>query len=299
MEIIVFIQVIIIFILMSVGFVLSKLKIIDEKGTGQMTEILLNVVTPCVLINAYQREFDSSLVGGLLYAGLYSLLIHVVAILICTLMYRRKETRKINIFASIYSNCGFMAIPLLSAAMGADGVFFGSAYLAVFTLLYWTHGVCVYSGSIKEISPKKIITNPGIIGTVIAIILFVCRITLPGVIRESVSYIAALNTPLAMIVMGAYLTRINFKKALKNISIYIVSAMRLIVIPVVAIAIAKVLGFEGDFVKAVLISAACPTAAVAALLAVRYNLDAPYATEIVSVSTIFSVVTIPLILILL
>ena len=297
---IVFIQVLIIFVLMGVGFVCSKAKLIDEKGTRQMTDVLLMIVMPCVLIKAYQKEFSPELIMGLLLAAFFALIIHVVGIVISTLIFKKEESLKyrVSIFSSVYSNCGFMAIPLLSAAVGSDGVFYGSAYLAVFTILNWTHGICLYSGSLKEISVKRILKNPGIIGTVIAIILFVTGIRLPYVINESVSYIAGLNTPLAMIVTGAYLTKVDFKKALKNTSIYGVSLLRLVVIPIIAVIIAKLAGIEPLIAKSVLISAACPTAAAAALFATKYNLDSTYAAEVVSVTTVLSVITIPLVLLL-
>lgn len=297
---IVFVQVLIIFVLMAVGFVCAKAKIIDERGTRQMTDVLLMLVTPCVLINAYQKDFSPQLVRGLVLAALFAIAIHIGAIAISTAVFKKEETLRyrINIFAAVYSNCGFMAIPLLAAALGTEGVFYGSAYLAVFTVLYWTHGVYLYCGSASGISFKKILTNPGIIGTILAVFLFAARIKLPYVIAESVSYIAGLNTPLAMLVMGAYLTRVDFKKAMKNGSVYAVSFLRLILIPLLAVLPAKLCGADGVTVKAVLISAACPTASVTALFATKYNLDSAYAAELVSITTVFSVVTIPLIMML-
>lgn len=296
----VFIQVLIIFILMSVGFVISKVKLLTEEGKKQMTNILLMIVTPCVLINAYQKDFTKEAAKQLGIAAVMSFLLIASTIIISTIIFKKEETLKyrVSIFGSVYSNCGFMAIPLLAATMGSDGVFYGSAYLAVFTVLYWTHGICLYGGSLKEIEIKKIITNPGIIGTLIAVILFVCRIKLPYVIKESVAYLADINTPIAMLIMGSYLTSVNWKKALSGISIYIVTLLRLIVYPITAILILKLFGVDDGIAKSLLISASCPTAAVSALLAAKYRLDAVYATEIVSVTTLLSIVTIPLVLLL-
>lgn len=297
---IVFVQVLIILILMAVGYILSRTGLLNENGTRQMSDILLTLVMPCVLINAYQKDFSTELIRGLLLAAVFAVVIHVIAIALCTLVFRKESTLRyrINIFSAVYSNCGFMAIPLLSAAVGEDGVFYGSAYLAVFTVLYWTHGICLYSGSIKEISAKKILTNPGIIGTAAALLLFVSGIRLPYVLSESVSYIAGLNTPLAMLVTGAYLTKIDFRSALKNPSIYAVSLLRLIIIPLIAAAIAKIIGTEPLVTKSVMIAAACPTASVTALLATRYRLDSAYAAENVSITTVLSIITIPLVMML-
>ncbi len=296
----VFIQVLIIFFLMAIGFVLKKTKVLTEKGMKEITNILLIVVTPCVLINAYQREFNKADLIKLLWAVLFAFITILLSIIIATIVFKKEKSLKyrVSIFGSAYSNCGFMAIPLLSASMGEEGVFFGSAYLAIFTILYWTHGICLYSGTIKEVSIKKIITNPGIIGVTIALLLFLLQIKLPFVLKETVSYMASLNTPLAMVIMGGYLAQINLKSSLKNFSIYLVIFIRLILTPILAIIIAKLLKMDTTIARSILISTACPTASVTTLLASKYDLDAVYATEIVSVATILSVITIPLVIML-
>lgn len=297
---IVFTQVLIIFVLLMLGVVLTKIGMIKDSGLKQITDILLYVVTPCLVVNAYQKEFSQELASGLLASFVFSIIFHIVSILISTVCFRKEETKRyrVSIFSSVYSNCGYMAIPLLTAALGSDGVFYGSAYLAVFTIFYWTHGICVYKGDMSELSFKKLLKNPGLIGTVVALLLFVFGIKLPSVVGESIKHISNLNTPLAMLVMGAYLAKTDFKKALTNLSVYIVSILRLIALPVVAVLLIKVMGLSDIVAKSVLITAACPTAAVTTLLAAKYDLDASYSAEIVAVSTVFSIITIPLVLML-
>lgn len=300
LSMIVAVQVAIVFILIAVGFVLKKGRLIDENGSKQITNILLTIVTPCVLIKSYQREFQASQAMNLLWAAGFAVLIHVVMIVIATLIYRPEESKRyrINIFSAVYSNCGFMAIPLLTAVLGDDGVFFGASYLAIFNICYWTHGVCLYTGDRKSLSLKKAFLNPGVIGTLLSLALFFLRIELPGIILSPVEYIAGLNTPLAMIVLGAYLADVNITKTFKNLSIYTVSLMRLIVFPVIAILLAKVMRLDENVATAVLISSACPTATVTTLFAAKFGLDARYASEIVSFTTILSILTIPLVMLL-
>lgn len=293
-------QVAIVFILIAVGFVLKKAGMIDDRGSKQLTNILLIIVTPCVLIKSYQTEFRTDLAKNLLWAAFFTVVIHVVMILISTLIFRKEPTKRyrINIFSAVYSNCGFMAIPLLSAVLPENGVIYGSAYLAMFNILYWTHGVCLYTGSRKSLSLKNAFINPGVIGTLLSLVLFVGRVELPRIIFEPVNYLAGLNTPLAMIVLGVYLANIDFKKTLKKVSIYVVALLRLIIFPIIAIVLAKVMHMDSDVAKAVLISAACPTATVTTLFAAKFGLDAEYASEVVSVSTVLSIVTIPLMMML-
>lgn len=294
-------QVIIIFLLMGIGFIFNKSGKLTKEGIKQLTNILLTIVTPCVLIDAYQKKvFNQQLLYGLLIAVGLAIFTHVIAILIGMLVFRKdsKEHYGINIFSITYSNCGFMAIPLLSATLGEDGVFFGSAYLAVFSVISWTHGIYVISGDRSEISAKNILKNPGVIGTTVALILFFLKISLPSVISQTVGYVAGLNTPLAMIILGTYLVGMNLKKIFTNKSIYLCLFLRHILVPILTIAFAYLINADETIFRSVLIPAACPVAAVCTLFAAKYDKDASYATEIVSASTLVSILTIPLVIIL-
>lgn len=305
-------QVVIIFGLIAIGFVLTKLKMLTEKGVKEMTSVLLYVVAPCVIINAYEKEFSVSEAKRLVVAAMFTVVVHVIGIVISTVIFHRQDEKlhnRVNIFSTVYSNCGFMAIPLLSEALGTQGVFYGSMYLAIFTPIYWTHGVYVCTGGDKkEISLKKCFLNPGVIGTVVSIVLFATGFWffdypapaqfVVNTAKSVISYMADLNTPVAMLILGYYLANISFVKCLKKPCIYLVSLLRLIVIPVIGIFVAKLMNIEPEVAKAVLIPAACPIATVATLFAARFNLDAEYSAEIVSISTLFSIVTIPCIVML-
>lgn len=291
------IQVLIIFVLISVGFILTKTKIINDKGVKQLTDILLIAVTPCVIIKAYQREFHAELLKGLLLAMLASVIIHIIASVVSVLFFRKENTVKYRVsrFAVICSNCGFMAIPLLSAALGNDGVFYGSAYLVVFTLFYWTYGVYICTEDVKKcFSFRAIVFNPGVIGVIIGLVLFFAQIELPYVLSESVSYMASLNTPLAMLILGSFLEKVDIKNAVKNIGLYCVCFLRLILIPFISILVLWFLKIDTEIAKTVLICAACPVATVTSLFAAKFELDSIYASETVAVSTVLSIITIPL-----
>ncbi len=291
------VQVCIMFLLIVLGFIIKKCKLITQEGSKQLSDILLIFVTPCVVIKAYQVDFELGLASGLLTAFIAAAVINVVSILVSKLIFGRGHTPRgqIDQYCAAYSNCGFMAIPLLEAVLGAKGVFYGSAYLAVFNVLNWTHGIYLYTQDKKSLSLKKILINPGVIGVVIGLALFFARIRLPGVLYTAVDYMSGLNTPLAMLLLGVFLADVNFATALKNGRLYLVSLVRLVLVPVIGILLLK-LPFVGAAVAvAVIIPAACPSATAAALFAAKYDLDAGYASEIVALNTLMSIVTIPLI----
>ena len=291
------IQVLIIFVLISVGFILTKAKIIDDTGVKQLTDVLLLTVTPCVIINAYQREFNIADLKGLLLTIVASVIIHIISSFVSVLFFRKENSNKYRVsrFASICSNCGFMAIPLLSATLQDDGVFYGSAYLVVFMLFYWTYGVFLCTEDVKKcFSFKAIIINPGVIGVIIGLMLFFTQIKLPYVLSESISFMASLNTPLAMLILGSLLVKVNIKNAIKNVGLYCVCFLRLILIPFISIFILWILKIDADIAKTVLICAACPVATVTSLFAAKFGLDSIYASETVAVSTVLSIITIPI-----
>lgn len=291
------VQVCIMFLLIVLGFIIKKCKLITKEGSKQLSDILLIIVTPCVVIKAYQVDFEIELASGLLTAFIAATVINVVSILVSKLVFGRSRAPKSRIdqYCAAYSNCGFMAIPLLEAVLGAEGVFYGSAYLAVFNILNWTQGIYLYTQDKKSLSLKKILINPGVIGVVIGLALFFARLRLPDILSTAVGYMAGLNTPLAMLLLGVFLADVNFKTALKNGRLYLVSFVRLVLVPVIGILLLK-LPFVGAAVAvAVVIPAACPSATAAALFAAKYDLDAGYASEIVALNTLMSIVTIPLI----
>lgn len=294
-------QVIILFIFMVIGMVLKKTNKITKQGVTDATNILLNVVTPCVLIHSYQQKnFNAALLKELGYGLLLSFLIHLAIILISSIIFKKRDRKNygVNVFTSSYSNCGFMAIPLLQATLGDNGVFFGSTYLVIFTLLSWTHGIFIISEDRKEISIKKILLNPGVIGVTIALLLFFFKIKLPEFLSTPVASIASMNTPLAIMLLGTFLLGIKFKEIFKNMDIHIVTVLRLIIAPLICIAIALFMPFSSDVKLAIIIPAACPGATISSLFALRYDKDPNHATQIVSISTLLSIITIPVIILI-
>ncbi len=284
------IQVIIMFILILLGFIITKLKMFNEEGKAQFSDILVSIVTPCVIINAFQVEFQASLAKELLFVFLGAIILHIIAIAAGHLLYKKSP---IDSTAIVYSNCGFMAVPLLEAVLGNTGVFFGAAYIAVFNALVWTHGVYVFTKG-NGLSIKKVFFNPGTIGVAIGLAFFFLRIRLPHILLQPIQYMAGLNTPVAMLLLGAFLANVKFGSIFKNVRLYTVSALRLLILPVISMFVLKLLPLGDTAYMTLLILSACPVATMIAIFAQRYNLDRGYASQLVAINTVISIVTIPL-----
>lgn len=291
-------QVLILFILIGVGFFCGKVKFLNENATKKLTDIVLYIVTPCVMIQAFQREFEVKMLVNLCITALCATAIMVGSIFISNLVFREKDIsrKKVLRFATVFSNCGFMSLPLEKAILGQDGLFYGSVFVAIFNVLVWTYGLVSMSGDKKDLSIKKLVTNPGILGVVVGVVLFVCSITLPEVIETPVEYLAALNTPVPMIIIGFYLSQSKLKKIFCDKWAYVSMALRLVVLPLGAVFVMYLCGVRSDILIACAIAASAPVAATTTMFATKFNRNVELSVGLVSATTLLSIVTMPLII---
>lgn len=287
--------VLILFILIGVGFVCNKTKILTSASLKEMTNLVLYIVTPCVIINSYQREFDKNMLRGLLITLAAALLSFAINILLTHLLVKDKDKRREKTlrFGAVFSNCGYMSLPLQEAMLGEIGVFYGATYIAVFQIMLWTYGVILMSGSIKSISLKKIIINPGVLSTALGIVLYVFSISIPFTVLEPIKYLGSLNTPVPMVIVGYYLAQASLR--LKGVSAYVSLVLRLIASPLIMIAILLCLGISGDIAIACTIAASAPVAAATTMFSEKFDGDTTLSATFVSITTILSIITMPLV----
>lgn len=290
-------QVLVLVILIGVGFACGKKGILTDVSSKKITDIVLYVVTPCVMISAFQREFSMELLGNILITTLCATGSIVATIFISKLVFHDKNEarKKVLQFSAIFSNCGFMSLPLQKAILGDDGWFYGSIFVAVFNVIVWSYGLVMMSGDKKQMSIKKLAFNPGIVGILIALILFVLRIKLPYIISQPVDYLAALNTPLPMLIIGFYLSNANLKKAFTDAGAYLAMAVRLIAVPLFAMLVMWLLKVDTTIMITCVIASSAPTAATTTMFAAKYNRDVELSVSVVASTTLVSIITMPLV----
>ena len=290
-------QVLVLFVLIAVGAVLTKCGTITEQGSRTMTDVVLYAVTPCVIVNAFQREYEPRMLGGLLTALLAAFLSLGFSVLLAELMYRKKDVDRgvVLKFSLVFSNCGFMALPLQQAILGDDGVFYGAAYVAMFNIFMWTYGLLRMSGKRELKAALKAVVNPGIIGTIVGIILFAFSIKLPAVPASSVSFLAALNTPVPMLVIGYHLVHANLRRVLTDKDAYIAMLFRLVLIPLAVMGVMILLRVDPVITTATVIAVSAPVAAFTTMMSTKYGHDTELSAGIVSASALFSLLTMPLV----
>ncbi len=286
-------QVVILFMLIGVGFICGKIGFMSKSTAKNITDIVLYFVTPCVIINAYQVDFNPEILINLGITALCAIGAHIISIIIVTLVFRGKDIDKKAVlrFGTVFSNCGFMSLPLQQAIIGQEGVLYGAAFVGVFNIFLWTYGVICMSGDKKGISAKSLLLNPGILGVVIALIFFLLSFRLPDVIGQPVKYLASLNTPLPMFIIGFYLSSSKISSGLKDKNAWLSALIRLIAIPVIFISIMYLLGVRDNILITVAIAVSAPIAATTTMFATKFNKDTELSVNLVSLSTILSIVT--------
>ena len=286
--------VLILFVLIGVGFVCNKIKLISGRTVKEMTNFVLYIVTPCVIINSYQREFDSKMLKGLIITLIASVASYAVTILMAHLLVRDKDKKRERTlrFGTVFSNCGYMSLPLQQVLLGSEGVFYGTTYIMVFQIMLWTYGVVVMSGDMKNISLKKIFINPGVTSSLVGVLLFLFSITLPSVIGEPVKHLAALNTPVPMVIVGYHLANANFR--IKGVAPYVTLVLRHIISPVILLLGLWAFGISGPIVTACVIAASSPVAAATTMFSEKFDAATELSATMVSVSTLLAIITMPI-----
>lgn len=289
-------QVLVLCCLMALGFICNKIHWLDAKAVKSITNIVLFFVTPCVIIDSFSRDVDPSLISGLIVAAVIAFFTFGFSIAFAHLCIKDKDKdiERVYRYASIFGNCGFMALPLEHAVLGDIGTFYGTAFIAIFNLIVWTYGVWLMSGDKANIKAKALLTNPGLIGTVIGILLLVTGFRFPSVISTTIGYMADLNTPLPMIVIGYYLGNLSVKKIVSNKKQYLIAFYRLLLIPGVMLVIMHFAKVDPVVMVVSTIAASAPTAANTAMFATLYDKDAELGAQLMSVTTLLSLITLPL-----
>ncbi len=294
-------QVLILFILAAVGVVADKLKIFPEKTAKACADLLFYIVTPAKIIESFiTLEYSPEKLKSLCVAFGLGFLLNFTAVVLSTAAFARKkdENSGIYIFASSYGNCGYMGLPLTNAILGTEGVFYCSAYVAVFQMFNFTHGVYIMSSdkSNCKFDYKKLVLNPGVIAVLIGLPIFLFSVKLPEIISVPIVQTANLNTPLAMLIFGTCIANADFRTIFKEKKLYLTVAVKLILIPLVLIGLLRLVGLGGALLTSLAIAASAPSANNTVMFSAKYGKNVGLASQIVAAVSAISIITMPVII---
>ena len=289
-------QVGVLFALMGVGVLCRRCRLLDEAAVKGIVNVLILVVTPCLIVDVFQRPFDPSMIHGLVWAALLAFLAHVVLVVAARLFpCRDGNARPVLRLAVAFSNAGFMGIPLEQAILGAEGVFYGAVYVVMFNIFIWSWGLHEMRGKGGSASVRQMILNPGTVGITVGLPLFLLSASLPAAVRTPVSLLAGLNTPLAMLIIGFYLAGADFRRVVRTPSAYAAGFARLVLFPLALIAALYPMRtlFPREMMLALVIAASAPVAAMVSMFAAKFGRDVDLSVGLVSGTTLLSILTMP------
>lgn len=290
-------QALVLFLLIAVGFVCGKTNLIGEASVGDANRFVVYVVIPCSLISAFQLELTPENVHAFLTACVCALAIHLFNFGMGFLCIRERDNDRKRVFTTTctYTNCNFISFPLQTALLGSSGIFYGSAFAMLSPILFFTVGIAYLQGSCQALQLKKILLNPGILGIAIGLTMFFGKISLPPLLLNSVNYLAVMAVGLPMVLIGTQLARTDLRQILRDKTAWLATLLRLLILPGLELGAMILCGVRGPVLIATVISAAAPSAALVAMMSEVCGKDGRLAAQLVSLQTVLSVVTMPLI----
>lgn len=302
--IVVFVNVLILFMLMFVGYAMGKRQVIPYPSIGALTTVLIDIAIPCTIVVSMIRPFSKELMSDTFKVFIYLMAFHLAMAGISYLLTKifKVEPKKIGpwIYAMVFSNNGFIGYPLMLSLYGQDGLFIMAIGNVAQNILLFSLGIKIINinyNSDEKFRIKDIFITRQNLAVVIGLTFFFTQIVPPEPIFKCLQYLANLTVPLSMLVVGLSMSRYNPKVMISDFEAYRMAFCRMIVIPAILILAFKFFGIDAnmDLPFAILFfTAALPSPAFTAIMAEKYNTNIEFASKCVFITTIISVLTVPL-----
>lgn len=299
-------QMIIMFLLMSVGFVGSKIGMITEETSKRLSAIVVNIANPAMIlvsgISDERMEGRELLSLTVVILAIYAVLM-LLAYLLPVLLRVDPKSRGVYQAMTVFSNIGFMGYPIIAALYGSSAVLYGALYSIPFNILIYTFGVSALrkkeNGEEKKKLSLKEVLNIGVITSIISLILYLWQIRVPGFFTDTLNYLGNLTAPLSMMVIGASMTSISLRELFTDVRLLLFSLIKLLLIPVLGMLLIRQVVTNEVICGVFMIMLATPAGSMTAMLAQEYDGDYETASRGVTLTTLLSVITMPVVSLLL
>lgn len=296
-------QVIALFIMMAFGLFARKMGYMTDETKRGMSDILIKIVTPAVVITSFSGEFEHDKMSNALLVLAGAVTVHILLCLISLLLFRKESSSRKAVlrFTLIFGNFGFMGFPVLQSLFGLDGVFYGAMFTAAFYLFSWTFGVSLFAKPDGIKGTLKAIFNPPFVSVIVGFLMYISPFRLPSFLQNPIDAIGSMNTPLSMLIIGSVFAEVTLKQVFSDKKIYLVAFLRLLAVPLTAACAVALLNLTGIIslhgipYHIVLVEESMPCAAYAVIFATKYGGDAKFASTAVAIATASSIITIPLV----
>jgi len=294
-------QMVQLFMILGLGYFLNKINLFDADLNQKLNKLLLYVTTPAMVLasvsSVKQSSNDEEVIFVLFVAIVVFALLPLISYVIVRMMNIPIHQRGLYMFMTVFSNIGFMGFPVMKAIFGNEAVFYTAIFNMVFNFLVFTLGVVLINyGTTNQVKlSAKNLLSPGIISSLVAIIVYFLKIPIPTVLGSTFDMVGNITTPIAMMLIGSTLANINIKEVFTEFRIYPYTIIKQLLIPIIAYPILKYFIASPLVLGVALINLAMPVGNSAVLFANEYDGDVELSAKSVFITTLSSVFTIPLI----
>lgn len=284
------------FAIMAIGAFLRKKELIRSEDKTVLTELIINLLLPCSIVMAFCIEFSEEILKEGFIILIISCILHLFCVMLSKVLFNKysKDQKVILQYGTICSNAGFLGNPIAEGVYGSIGLLYASIYLLPLRIINWSVGLSFYTESTdRKGLVKKVITHPCIITVFIGLFIMIAQIQLPTVLSSTLSSLGSCSTPFTMLLIGVILAEGDIRTMITITTIKF-SILRLILIPLGVFIGCKLCGVPDLVAGVSVLLAAMPAGTTTAILAVKYNRDAEFATKCVVLSTILSMIMIPI-----
>lgn len=296
-------QIVQLFLMIFMGYLIVKTGLVRDDDSKVLSKIILYLIVPCVIINAFQVDYTTDTVKGLLIAFAASVMTQVVLLIVISAAGKLLHLNEVEIASVYYSNSGNLIVPIVTFILGQKWVLYGCVFMSVQLVFLWTHCKKIISRE-ASYDLKKIILNINMISIFIGVILFFTGIRLPEIIRNTLASVGTMIGPASMIVTGMLFAGMNLKQIFANKRVYFITFLRLIAVPLIALVLIKLsnlASFSADGNKIMLIvflAIITPSASTVTQMCQVYGNDSRYASAINVMTTLLSIITMPVMVML-
>lgn len=291
------------FLMILMGYIVVKAGLLKGDDSKVISKIVLYLIIPCVIINAFQVDYTSEKVKELLLVFAASVLLQVVLLAAIWAVGKILHLNEVETASIYYSNSGNLIVPIVTFILGKEWVLYGCVFMSVQLVFIWTHGKNILSREGK-MDWRKIVLNVNMISVFAGVVLFFTKIRLPEILNQTLSSVGSMIGPASMIVTGMLIAEMSLKKIFTNGRVYFISFLRLIVVPVISLILLKISGLVSghpDGKKLLLIvflAVITPSASTVTQMCQVYGNDSKYASAINVMTTLLSIITMPLMVLL-
>ena len=298
---VIILQMIQLFLVIALGYGLLKIKILDVEFNKRLTSLLLSVTTPALIVSSVLSttlEKDISKIAFVFIVGvIIFIVLPILGFIIVKIIKVPTHQQGLYIFMTMFSNIGFMGFPVMKSIFGNEAVFLTAIFNMLFNLLVFTVGIVFmnYHSTAKIKMNARQLLSPGVISSLIALLIYLTEIQVPDVIASTITMVGDITTPIAMMLIGSTLATIPLKEVFNEIRVYPFTILKQIIIPIIAYPVLSFFIQDPLILGVSLIMIAMPVGNIAVLFATEYQKDVALAAKTVFMTTLLSIITIPVI----